>query len=156
MSDITKTQDDIKTLEARLDQLKAQLKESHPNHCSECGGVGGSVSTCGDGWNEPQYEDWVDCDACLRKSLNPLDLTSTISDEDAEAHIEMMMDGVTIYPLLSEIHKVEQELHYAHEYLAHLEVEEAEREWVEREHERAMREAAEDEQSYLEFYSDLN
>lgn len=151
---ITTTHADIKTLEDRLDQIKAQLKADHPNHCTKCGGVGGSVSTCGDGWNEPLSEDWDDCDACLGQNLNPLDLTSTISDEDAEAHIEMMMDGE--HTLLSEINEVELELHYAHEYLAHLEVEEAEREWVEREHERAMREAAEDEQSYLEFYSDYN
>jgi len=150
----TTTLADIKTLEATLDQLKAQLKAEHPNHCTKCGGVGGTVSPCGDGWNEPLSEDWDDCEACLGQSLNPLDLTSTISDEDAEAHVELMMDGE--HPLLSKIHEAELELHYAHDYLAHLEMEEAEREWLEREHERAMREAAEDEQSYLEFYSDLN
>ena len=154
MSDITKTHADIKTLEATLDQLKAQLKAEHPNHCTKCGGVGGSVSTSGDGWHEPITDDWDDCSACLGQSLNPLDLTSTISDEDAEAHVELMMDGEN--PLLSMIQQTELELHYAHDYLAHLEMEEAEREWLEREHERAMREAAEDEQSYLEFYSDLN
>ena len=153
---ITKTKANIKTLEGRIADLNAQLKAEHPNHCTCCGGVGGKVVVVGDGWNEPQYEDWVDCDACLRKSINPLDTTKTISDLDAEAHIEMMMDGVKVYPILSEIHEVEQELRYAHDYLSELEMEEAEREWLEREHEQAVRETAEEEKSYWEFYSDYN
>lgn len=156
MTDITNTKANIKTLEGRLVQLKAQLKAEHPNHCTKCGGVGGDVTHSGDGWNEPMCEEWDDCKACLGQSLNPLDITKTISDEDAEDHIEMMMDEEMVFPILSEIHEVELELRYAHDYLSELEMEEAEREWLEREHERAMREAAEDEQSYLEFYSDLN
>lgn len=124
--DITKTKANIKTLEDRLVQLKAQLKAEHPNHCTKCAGVGGDVTHSGDGWNEPMCEEWDDCEACLGQSLNPLDITKTISDEDAEAHIEMMMDEEMEFPILSEIHEVELELRYAHEYLSHLEVEEAE------------------------------
>jgi hypothetical protein len=130
MSDITKTKTEIKTLEARLDQLNAQLKAEHPNHCTKCGGVGGTVSPCGDGWNEPMVEDWDDCSSCLGQSLNPLDITSTISDEDAEAHAEMMMEGG--HPLLSKINELEDELHYAQEILIHLEVAEVDLELFDR------------------------
>jgi hypothetical protein len=154
MTVITKTQTEIKTLEGRIAHLNAQYLIQHPNHCTKCGGVGGTVSPCGDGWNEPLSEDWDDCSSCLGQNLNPLDITKTISDEDAEAHAEMMLEGG--HPILSKINELEVELHYEEMYLAHLEEEEAEREWLEREHERAMREAAEDEQSYLEFYSDYN
>jgi hypothetical protein len=143
---ITKTHADIKTLEASLDQLNAQLKAEHPNHCTKCGGVGGGITTSGDGWHEPITDDWDDCSACLGQSLNPLDTTSTISDEDAEAHVELMRERE--HSLLSMAQQTELELHYAHEYLAHLEMEEAEREWREREHERAVRESAEDEHSH--------
>ena len=115
---INKTKTDIESLEARLDTLKGKLKEEHPNHCTVCGGVGGDVSTSGDGWNEPMSEEWDDCEACLGQSLNPLDITKTISDEDAEAHIKMMMDVERVFPILSEIHEVELELRYAHEYLS--------------------------------------
>jgi hypothetical protein len=123
--DTTTTKENIKTLEARLEDLNAQLKAEHPNHCTKCGGFGGYVTHCGDGWNEPVSEEWDDCKACLGQGVNPLDTTKTISDEDAEAHIEMMMDEEMVFPILSEIHEVELELRYAHEYLSHLEVEEA-------------------------------
>jgi len=144
---IAKNKAHTKTLEDRLKTLKAKLKAEHPNHCQHCLGVGGDVSHSGDGWNEPMCEEWDDCSACLGQSINPLDITKTISDEDAEAHIEMIMDEEMDIPILSEIHKVELELGYAHDYLSELEMEEAEREWLEREHERAMRETAEEEKS---------
>ena len=154
--DITKTKADIKNLEGLLETLKGQLKADHPNHCTSCGGVGGVVGSSGDGWNEPLVDDWDDCRACLDQSLNPLDITQTISDEDAESHVEMMMEGTKNSHILSKINEVELKLHCAYDYLAHLEMEEAERECLEREHEQAMREAAEDEKSYEEFYSDYN
>jgi hypothetical protein len=130
MSDITKTKTEIKTLEGRIAHLNAQFKAQHPNLCTKCGGVGGDITTSGDGWHEPMVEDWDDCEACLGQSLNPLDITSTISDEDAEAHAEMMLEGG--HPILSKINELEVELHYEEMYQDHL----AERELIEAQHER--------------------
>jgi hypothetical protein len=121
MSDITKTQNNINLLETRLKRLKAQLKADHPNHCTACGGVGGSASTSGDGWHEPITDDWDDCEACLGQSLNPLDITESLIDDEVEDQ-----GG---HPILSEIHEVELNLHYECMYADHLEMEEAEHCW---------------------------
>lgn len=113
-----------------IDQLKAQFISQHPNHCTKCGGVGGDFTTSGDGWHEPMVEDWDDCEACLAQGLNPLDITESLIDDDAEAHAEMMMEGG--HPILSKINELEVELHYEEMYQDHL----AERELIEAQHER--------------------
>lgn len=122
MTDITKTKADIESLKANLDQLKAQLKTKHPNHCTKCGGVGGVVGTSGDGWNEPVMVDWDDCEDCLGISINPLDTSENLTDEAAEDHAEMMVDGDCSAPLLSKINDLLMEIDLAQEYLAHLEI----------------------------------
>ena len=101
--------------QASLDTLNAQLKADHPNHCTKCGGVGGVVGTSGDGWNEPVSMDWDDCEACLDQGINPLDTSKTITEEDAEAHSEMVIEDT--HPLLSKINEFERGLAQAQEDL---------------------------------------
>jgi hypothetical protein len=101
--------------QASLDTLNAQLKAEHPNHCTKCGGVGGVVGTSGDGWNEPVSMDWDDCEACLDQGINPLDTSKTITEEDAEAHSEMVIEDT--HPLLSKINEFERGLAQAQEDL---------------------------------------
>ena len=95
----------MKDLNTQLIDLNTQLKADHPNHCTKCRGVGGSFQTSGDGWNEPREEEFEDCPSCLERGLHPLDTTKTISDEEAEAHIDMMWENT--HPILSLINDLQ-------------------------------------------------
>ena len=130
-------------LQSQLADAQAQLAANHPNLCTKCGGWGGSISSSGDGWHEPVSQDWDDCEACLAQGLNPLDITSSLTDEEAEAHIEMVMEDT--HPLLSKLNELELEIHYEEMYLDYQE---------EIEIENVLKASREEEQSYEDFYND--
>lgn len=108
--------------------LLDDLKVSHPNHCSSCTGQGGVITSCGDGWHEPQTQEWEDCKDCFAQGKHPLDLTKTMSDEEGEAWVEAIFEmGASVPEILVKIEETAQELEALGEHLMCLELWELER-----------------------------
>ena len=103
-------------LNTQLVTLNTQLNAQHPNLCTKCRGVGGKFQTSGDGWNEPREEEFDDCPSCLSRGLHPLDTNITISDEEAEAHINMMWENT--HPILSQINDLQEGIEDLLDHLA--------------------------------------
>ena len=152
---------DIKRMETVIGQLQNLISRytnlldaEHPNRCTECGGTGGKMEYyCGGGY-EPSFEEWYECNSCIDQGKHPLDTTRVMTEEESDA-----WDGLSVeenHPIISKINELEVRLNDAQMYLEQLKMEEAQREELEREHKQAMRESAEDEKSYWEFYSDYN
>lgn len=121
---ITKTKADIESLEARLDTLKAKLKEEHPNHCQHCGGQGGQEHHDNGGRWEPPHSEWEECPHCFGQELHPLDITRTMTEDEAEDWVEVSAEEM--HPTLKEILDTELNLDASKEYLTYLEIEEVE------------------------------
>ena len=121
---IINTKADIENLELRLKTLKGKLKEEHPNHCQHCGGQGGHEHHDNGGRWDPPMSDWTECPHCFGQELHPLDITRTMTEDEAEDWVEVSAEEM--HPILKEIIDTEMNIEHASEYLAYLEVEEAE------------------------------
>lgn len=115
----TKTKTQIKRLTTKLELLKEQLQTEYPNHCTSCSGQGGRDDYDGE---------WLECGQCYGEGKHPLDTTKTMSDEEADAWVEVRREKMN--PLLLQVLQTEEELDCSEEHLSYLEMEEAERAWT--------------------------
>lgn len=116
-------------LKDKLATLIADLATEHPNHCTSCAGVGGSLVGVGDGWHEPSNVELDECKDCLERGNHPLDLNRSMTEEEVEAWVEAIYEGEGVPDILVKIEDTERELELVGEYQEHLEMEEAERCW---------------------------
>lgn len=79
-------------------EIIANLNADYPHLCDQCGGTGGEISYDWGSFTEPPCHDFEACSVCLGEGLNPLDITSTLSEDEVEAWIDKVLDDMK-YPL---------------------------------------------------------
>jgi len=79
-------------------EITAKLTADYPFFCDQCDGTGGEISYDWGSFTEPPCHDFEACSVCLGEGLNPLDITSILSEDGVEAWIDKVLDDLK-YPL---------------------------------------------------------
>ena len=98
----------MQELQAKATELQAKLNEAYPNHCDNCGGIGGSISYSGATYWEPPVMDFDECSAC--EGSHPMDTTQPMSEDEYEVWVDTIFDSGHPVSLVEDLERTHNDI----------------------------------------------